>query len=423
MNKISLHKITTVVLAGLLVVISSCDKHGSSLYDPNYESSRPTPVISEILPVGGYLAGVDSLIIKGENFATVLDSMTINFGGVPGTIKRSTPTEMVVRPGFKVGDDVAVRISVRGSEFFSNTFPYKLDDPFNYYKGTNEDYRPASAIAIDDNDNIYALVNNKATGYYRYTKISPDGTITLDDVKGPGEKRPAVGDNRPYPRDSTMRFNNYSTLLYAGNDQLLMAQQGLRAIFQKTFGDGLQESVWKASSSSALKIKGALIDDKGYVWVVGLGSNQIHRFDLTTKTETKFPFNGDFTALALYEDKLFVGGNIDGNVEIWSFSIDTGGNLGVAEKYFDFQSNYDGVINDMIFASNGDLIIATSAEESLVRVFPNGTHQQYYDGVTKKGAFTLTWRKDRFMVVGVQGDGASINYLDTFDKNRAGIYY
>src|SRR5690554_3193697 len=120
MNKISLHKITTIVLAGLLVVTASCDKHASSLFDPDYESSQPTPVISEILPAGGYLAGVDSLIIKGENFVSGLDSMTINFGGVPGTIKSSTTTQMVVRPGFKVGNNIDVLISVRGSESFSN---------------------------------------------------------------------------------------------------------------------------------------------------------------------------------------------------------------------------------------------------------------------------------------------------------------
>lgn len=163
-------------------------------------------------------------------------------------------------------------------------------------------------------------------------------------------------------------------------------------------------------------------DSKGFLWVVGLGSGNIHRFDIATKTETKFPFVADLNAVALFEDYLFVAGSVDGNREIWRFPVDVSGDLGVGEKYFDFQANYDGSIRSMILASNGDLIVATTAEESLVKIFPNKSHIPFYDGVIKQGAFTLTWKSDRFMVVGVNGTEASINYLDTFDKTRAGVY-
>ncbi len=422
MNKIDRNIFLALGLVGLLILTPSCKKEASSLYDPNYESSHPTPVITSILPANGYLAGVDSVIINGENFATDLDSMTLNFGGEPGIIYRSTPTQMVARPGFKIGDEVPVRVSVRGSEFFSNVFPYKLDDPFDFYAGTTSDFAPTSGIAIDENDNIYTVVDNSSTGRIRYTKIATDGTIELDGVKAPGEPRPTFGDTRPYPTDSTMRFTQYSSIVYAGNDLLLMSQQGIRAIFQKTFGDGLRETLWAASSSSALKIKKMVVDSKGFLWVVGLGSGNIHRFDLATKTETTFPFVGDLNAVALFEDYLFVGGTVDGNHEIWRFPVDANGDLGVGEKYFDFQANYSGIINSMIFASNGDLIVATSSEESLVKIFPDKSHIPFYDGVIKEGAFALTWRSDRFMVVGVNGTEASINYLDTFDKSRAGVY-
>ncbi len=422
MNKLDTNRILALGLVGLLMFTTSCKKEASSLFDPNYESSHPTPVITSITPASGYLAGVDSVIINGENFATDLDSMTLNFGGVPGIIYKSTKTQMVVRPGYKVGDEVQVRLSVRGSEFFSNSFSYKLDDPFNYYAGTGADHSPLSAIAIDENDNIYTIVDNSATGRVRYSKIAPDGTITLDGVKVSGEARPSLDDTRPYPTDSTMRFTQYSSIVYAGNDLLLMSQQSIRAIFQKTFGDDKRESVWKASSVAGLKIMDMVADSKGNLWVVGLGSNNIHRFDMTTKDETIFPFTAELNAVAVYDDFIFVGGVVDGNREIWRFPVDANGDLGAGEKYFDFQANYDGSIRSMILASNGDLIIATAATESLVRVFPNKSHEAMYDGVIKEGAFSLTWRSDRFMVVGVNGDEASINFLDTYDKSRDGVY-
>ena len=163
-------------------------------------------------------------------------------------------------------------------------------------------------------------------------------------------------------------------------------------------------------------------DSKGFLWVVGLGSDNIHRFNAVTKAETKFPFVGDLNAVAVFEDFLFVAGSINGNKEIWRIPVDANGDLGVGEKYFDFQANYDGSIRSMILASNGDLILATTAVESLVKIFPNKSHIPFYDGVIKEGAFTLSWRSDRFMVVGVNGTEASINYLDTYDKTRAGVY-
>ncbi len=422
MNKLDRNRILALGLAGLLMLTSSCKKEAGSLFDPDYESSQPSPVISSIIPASGYLAGVDSLIINGENFTSDLDSMTLNFGGVPGTIYRSNSTQMVVRPGFKVGNEVPVRISVRGSELFSNSFPYKLDDPFDFYSGTTSDFAPTSGIAMDGDDNIYTVVDNSATGRIRYTKIATDGTITLDQVKASGEARPTFGDTRPYPTDSTMRFTQYSSIVYNGGDTLLMSQQSIRAIFQKTFGDDKRESVWAASSSGGLKIMNMVKDSKGFLWVVGLGSDNIHRFNAVTKAETKFPFVGDLNAVAVFEDYLFVAGSINGNKEIWRIPVDANGDLGVGEKYFDFQANYDGSIRSMILASNGDLILATTAVESLVKIFPNKSHIPFYDGVIKEGAFTLGWRSDRFMVVGVSGTEASINYLDTYDKTRAGVY-
>ena len=74
------------------------------------------------------------------------------------------------------------------------------------------------------------------------------------------------------------------------------------------------------------------------------------------------------------------------------------------------------------------LILANLADgeerdESIVRVCPNGKHQRLYEGMLKPGAFSITWRDDKYAVVTIQNeDENSVNFLDMYDRERAGIY-
>lgn len=76
--------IFVVLIVAILISGNSCGD-GFSVYDPDYESTEPKAIITDISPAGGYLAGVDSVVITGSNFALDPDSMIIDFGGAPGT--------------------------------------------------------------------------------------------------------------------------------------------------------------------------------------------------------------------------------------------------------------------------------------------------------------------------------------------------
>lgn len=91
---------------------------------------------------------------------------------------------------------------------------------------------------------------------------------------------------------------------------MFTSQQSIRAIFFKTFGSDVRDSVWAASSSANLKINDMVFDDNGFLWVVGLDSDQIHRFNASSKAETMFPFTGQFNSVAYFDNnnELFVGG-------------------------------------------------------------------------------------------------------------------
>ncbi|MEQ8523196.1 IPT/TIG domain-containing protein [Gracilimonas sp.] len=419
-------KINHIVLLVVLTTgLISC-KEGNSVYDPDYEPSRPNPVVTNITPVDGYLAGVDSVIVTGENFATDPDSVTINFGGSAGVVKSATKTQLVVRPGTIWGDDLNVRVSVRGAEFFSDSYLYDLIQPFGLYPGVASSNNPNTPVAVDAQNNVYAIINTN--GIIRYTRISPDGTVTTDNTRYQGE---LDDDDNPYPSDSTMRFNSYSALAVGPNGDLFLAQQSLRAVFVKTFGNDLQEDVWAASTTNALKIRDMVFDNNGFLWVVGVDSDQIHRFNVTNRAESKTNFAGAFSSVAFYaaNNELYVGGEIQGGQKVWKFTIDGGGNLTQGGLYFDYSQHYGGSISDMILASNGELIITTGREiddvskPSMVRVYPDGRHEAFYEGMLKPGITSITWRDDEFAVVTVRGDDEnSINFLNMYDRTRAGIF-
>jgi len=418
--------LTFIVLSTLL--FNNC-KDGNSLFDPDYVAPNESPVITSITPTNGYLAGVDSVIITGTGFSTDADELTVNFGGSAGIVRSASETELVVRPGTIPGNSVPVRVSKRGAEFFSEQVNYILFDPFNLYPGTDDSDTPNTPIAVDGSDNVYTIINRG--GIIRYTRIAPDGTVTKDGVKFPGEPRPDPNNTSPYPVDSTMRFISYSDIEIGPGGVMFITQPSIQAIFTKTFGDGRREGVWSASSTGSLDISDMVFDNNGYLWVVGRNSDQIHRFTVANKSEAKFPFTGALSSIAFYapNNELYVGGNINETQQVWKFTIDGSGNIGAGSLYFDFAQFYNGNIRKMILASNGELLIATGtsnaqivADEGIVRVFPDGKHEPFYDGMLKGNAFGITWRSDKYAVVVNNGDDASVNFMDMFDRTRAGIF-
>jgi hypothetical protein len=266
-----------IILSGIALIFSNCGD-GNSIFDPEFELSAERPVVTNISPDPSYLAGVDSVIVTGQNFSDDPEEVVINFGGSSGVILSATPTELIVRPGTIHGTDLSVQVGVRDAEFLSESYAYTLRQPQGFYPGTDVSFAPTTPVGVDGDNNVYTIIDRN--GVIRYTKIAPDGTITRDLVKYPGEPRPDPNDSRPYPTDSTMRFTEYSDLEIGQNNDLFLSQQSIRAIFTKTFGDDKRESVWSASSSANLKINDMIFDDNGFLWAVGFDSDQIHRFNV-----------------------------------------------------------------------------------------------------------------------------------------------
>ncbi len=419
-NSIMKYQQLSLLIVAFLILQNCGD--GNSIFDPEFELQGPTPVITNISPGTEYLAGVDSVIVTGENFSEQIDEMVINFGGSEGVILEASPTQLIVRPGQKDGQDLPVKIGVRDAEFLSDPYSYTLRPPQGFHPGTGVDFRPVTPLGIDADNNVYVLAEKSSA--FRLYKIGEDGTVEVDGVRNTGELR-ADGET-PVDSDSTLRYqaSSYTDIEIGPGNQVFLTQGSVRAIFVKTFGDDIRETVWSASSSADLKIRDIIFDDNGFLWVVGRDSDQIHRFTVSSRAETKFPFVGQFSAVAYHKvtNELFVGGLINGSQQVWKFQIDGAGNLGPGELYFDFSANYEGTINSLILASNGELMIGNTGESSIVRVYPSGRNHPLFPGMIKEGTFSITWRDTEFAIVAVGGDEASLNFLDTFDRSRSGIF-
>jgi hypothetical protein len=151
----SVFMIKNVLIAfAFVLAFAGCNGESSSLYDPNFESERPDPVMSVIEPESGWLAGVEGVVIRGENFSENSEENRVYFDGIPGEILSSTSSEIRIRPAQTVGDAVEVKVTVREAINFSNSLDYVLDQAV---------FPAPGSIS---NDNVLAVATDAAGDIY-----------------------------------------------------------------------------------------------------------------------------------------------------------------------------------------------------------------------------------------------------------------
>lgn len=393
------------VIAALIIL--SC-KDGISVYDPDYQSSEPRPVISNISPVDGYLAGVDSVIVTGENFSSVIDELTINFGGSPGVIKSATETQLVVRPGTITGDTVSVLVSRRGAEFFSNSYPYRLDPAIVNHPGLDANYRPLSVIAVDADESIYGFVNISSD--IKFRKITKEGVISTYSGK--------------------TRFNNYTGAKFGSDGTLYLVSPAspAAAIFTMPPGGnapGAVEGVWAfPPASDRARFVDLAFDNNGYIWVVGNNEN-IYRYTFSDKSLKRFPFAENLRVSYVYNNELYVAGSDSIGQKVWKFSIDGSGDLSSPEEVL-ILTGSQGSIRSLTFDTDGRMYLAVVEGEHGILVFDqNNKLTPLYEFVLEGAYYSLTWDEEGNIIGAVssgQNGSLLLNKIDMFNRFKAPIY-
>jgi len=150
-------KSVLIIFTFSLSLLLSCkNDYPDSLWDPNYES-LPKPEITVIEPEEGGIAGVQELILKGNNFSDNMADVKVYFNGKKGTVLSATNTEIRVKSAPVVDDSATIKVAINGAyELGVYEKPYKLISATKELVGVNN-FVEAYGLGCDGDENIYTL--------------------------------------------------------------------------------------------------------------------------------------------------------------------------------------------------------------------------------------------------------------------------
>lgn len=357
-----------VILPVLLLLLSGCDNpQKTSLFDEDYESPRPEPVINEIDPEDGHLAGIDGLTLLGSNF--VPGETFVYFNDRRATILDHDGDILKLRTPQITGDSLRVRASVLGNDKFSNTILYKLDPAVMPREGIRDTDEPWG-ITTDSDGNLYMSFRESGTES-GVLKVSPDGT------------RESFVDPRPWV---------YATLKFGPDGSLYMTRSG-RAVIYRAPPEGGADAPWVGGLGRVQDID---FDKNGYIWGGGdnknTNDNDIFRVDHVNGDTEKYEFNADIFAVRVYEDHLYVGGSKDGTLGVWRFNIESS-TLGSEELYYNVSDNFPDktALYALDFSDDGNMLVGTNGEDPLIRVDQERNGSLFYPGLLSSTSYRFAW--------------------------------
>lgn len=343
-----------------LLFLNSCSKPDNpSLFDLN-DPGRPQPAITSVTPAGSILAGMDTVVVEGTNFSSVVAENSVFFNAQTATLLTATSTQITLIPPIVISDSVAVRAAVNGAYLFSNTVLCKVKAGVATFGGLSSTEQ-STALATDTSGNLYAG---------RSKNLFDIGVLKFTAAGSRSSYAPATGGVVAW-KSLKMGPGGY---LYAG--------RGIRAVYRFSQGGGASADLWLAFPLGTL-ITDIDFDQSGALW--GGGNNtSIYRI-LADKSVTEFPFVGQVYSLRVYNGFLYFAARTDAGQKIWRAQISSGG-LGTPEIYFDFGAAYPTNIPLAItFSSDGVLYIGTDSPDGLVVVEPSKSYSVPYK--TYKASF------------------------------------
>jgi hypothetical protein len=340
-----------------LVFLSSCTKlENNSLYDPNV-TYRVQPTITSISPTGGAVAGIDTVIIQGTNFSSVLAENSVFFNAQPAASLSATTTQIVLKAPLVPSDSIGVRVVVAGSLEFSNTAQYKLKAAVALFGGLPST-ESSTTLTTDASGDLYVgyASGGISAGIIKFTSAGARSAYA------PGTPGVSVW-----------------TSFKMGPGGYLYGARYLRAIYRYSPGGGSAAPLWVALPTGAT-IYDIDFDQNGNLWAGGNNSS-IYRIQ-SDKTVATFPFIGNVHSLRVYNGYLYFAAGTDAGEKIWRAQISPSG-LGTPEVYFDFAAAYPTNIPLAItFSSDGVMYVGTDSPDGILFVNSNKTFSAPY-GVYK----------------------------------------
>lgn len=356
--------LSCVLMVSLLTLLGGCDSGpGDSLYDPGY-SGAPAPIISSVTPESPpavVLAGVDTIVIAGENFSPDISKNFVYFNAVRAQVIDGTDRQLQVRVPYLPLSDMQIRVSVMGAPDFSNGISYQLLPPAVRFGGLLAIQDP-SALATDEAGNVYVSMFQGGTsiGIQRYT---PDG------------------------QNSTYFSTPFNWMdLTFGPDGMLYAVRGVRAVFRLPAG-GAQQT-WATLPVGAV-LNALEFDSQGALWTSS-STGTVYRIAPDNSILT-FSLADEIQDLAIYDGHLYVAATENGASNILRFPIDASGQLGPRQLHVAISGQFDTLARRLAFAADGSLLVGTGTAPGMVLVQPNGSAQAFYPGIITAPVRSMAW--------------------------------
>ena len=109
--------------------------------------------------------------IYGSGFSTEAENNFVSFGVKVAEVITATPTMLEVKAPNISGEDVNVKVAVKGSEYWSDEVGFSFLDALSV---VDEEIVWPNGVAVDDSENVYIGSADEGVIY----KIAPDGNKT-----------------------------------------------------------------------------------------------------------------------------------------------------------------------------------------------------------------------------------------------------
>ncbi|TNE69772.1 hypothetical protein EP331_13700 [bacterium] len=361
------------------IAVVGCAPEKTSLFNPDFEFPKESPIISEILPARGYLAGVNEITVNGQYFSGSSDSVKIYFNGVEGKVNTYGMNSLrVTSVADVIGDTVQVVVSTIGSEFFSNTFKYKLLSP-----------TPDNDI-LDTGEKLYAPFYD-ADGniiYYSSLDNTPRGFVKVDKTT----KQKSMFFTLP----SNQSFDKFVSA-FVGPDGVLHGLRVNQTLTYKVnpatesrFGVGFRMPSGVQTSD--------LLYLNNFVWVAGT-NRHIMRFDYnnpTTRVDYTLVDSVSYRKIYHRGDKFYLIGKtttvLPGYEFIATVDIDGANEISNFQELYtisETQVETSGEIAGLFIDENDQIYVSLSNEP--LKKLVNGSLETFYNGLVGKNITSVLW--------------------------------
>jgi hypothetical protein len=373
-----------LVVMALLLVASMAVMTGCKydVAEPQWDKPLTTttsPTITAIDPAQEAKAGVNTITIRGENFAAPPDSNEVYFDNQRAEIVSTSLASITVRRPNLVDDSVFVKVVSNKALVVAKFGPYKIYPVFQR-NGAFRDNIVLNALAVDYSDNLYVVYGDSSTP--RIFRVTPD------------EQRVLVARASRLPTDG--RFGPDGRLYLLSNNRSI-------DVVDVQAGTAAQ---WLRLPSGRI-VKVGDFDANGYFYVGGTRSDLVVIAPDLSVIPKGIYASDDIVAVRVYSGYLFVasrvptsGGAPPAPASIWKHPIIAGDSVGPKELVLDMSGTAfaSRTITAITFDVNGTMYIGTDSSDPILIVNPTtGSVDYFYKNILPPYCKNFYWGRGTYL--------------------------